>query len=210
MATKLDVDSEKIKRFRTERAWSQEQLAEIAGIGTRSVQRIETSGKASLESVRALASAFGIDANDLLRRPSGEQQKKQPLPTFLVRLVNGRDLFTILAGAHATHLDHDELRTQEEVDLVGGFLQGMRDYLNLWQDIQPAERVQVTFDYNHQIEELARRGFWVFGSRQRKRVRFGDQTTGDWEVAIITIHRSDNPSIIRLGPEQETVATQLS
>lgn len=56
------ADAAKIKRWREERHWSQEHLAELAGIGLRTVQRIENGEKASHESVMALAAAFDVDA----------------------------------------------------------------------------------------------------------------------------------------------------
>ncbi|RAP57536.1 XRE family transcriptional regulator [Oleiagrimonas sp. MCCC 1A03011] len=59
---KLNPDGTKIRRWREERCWSQEHLAEVAGIGLRTVQRIENGDPASRESVMALAAAFGVDA----------------------------------------------------------------------------------------------------------------------------------------------------
>ena len=54
-----------VKELRLKRSWSQDQLATIAGISLRTVQRIENDGAASLESKKALASAFEINAADL-------------------------------------------------------------------------------------------------------------------------------------------------
>ena len=56
------ADAAKIKRWREEQHWSQEHLAELAGIGLRTIQRIENGEKASQESVVALAAAFDVDA----------------------------------------------------------------------------------------------------------------------------------------------------
>ena len=55
-------DAEKIKRWRDERLWSQEHLADLAGLGLRTVQRIENGEPASRDSVMALAAAFNVDA----------------------------------------------------------------------------------------------------------------------------------------------------
>lgn len=55
------ADAEKIKRWREERRWSQEHLADLAGLGLRTVQRIETGEPASHESLMALAAAFNVD-----------------------------------------------------------------------------------------------------------------------------------------------------
>lgn len=57
--------AEKIKKLRTERAWSQAQLSEVASLSIRTVQRVEFDGKCSHESLLAIASAFDIDIKEL-------------------------------------------------------------------------------------------------------------------------------------------------
>ena len=59
------ADAAKIKRWREERQWSQEHLAELAGITARTIQRIESGEKASQDSVMALAAAFNVDVTAL-------------------------------------------------------------------------------------------------------------------------------------------------
>ena len=61
----MKIDSDKIKQLREARAWSQEHLAEVAGLSARTVQRIETEGNASPESRMALATALGVSVADL-------------------------------------------------------------------------------------------------------------------------------------------------
>ncbi len=54
-----------IRNLRTKRGWSQEQLAEVSGVSTRTIQRIENGGKASLESLKCLAAVFETPIPDL-------------------------------------------------------------------------------------------------------------------------------------------------
>lgn len=61
----MKVDAELIVKLRNERCWSQEELATAAGLNLRTVQRIEREGAVSLQSKKALASVFEIDANAL-------------------------------------------------------------------------------------------------------------------------------------------------
>lgn len=68
-------DAAKIKRWREERHWSQEHLADLAGIGTRTVQRIEKGEAATYESVMALAAAFNVDVVALTVDPEKEAAK---------------------------------------------------------------------------------------------------------------------------------------
>jgi transcriptional regulator with XRE-family HTH domain len=61
----MKIDSSQIKRERERRAWSQEHLAQVTGLGLRTIQRIEKTGAASYESARSLAAVFGVDVAKL-------------------------------------------------------------------------------------------------------------------------------------------------
>jgi transcriptional regulator with XRE-family HTH domain len=61
----MKIDALKIKQLREARGWSQEHLAEVAGLSARTVQRIEAEGNASPESRMALAAALGVEATTL-------------------------------------------------------------------------------------------------------------------------------------------------
>ena len=63
----MRINSELILRLRRDRAWSQDELAIASGLNLRTIQRIEKEATASLQSVKALASAFGTSIRDLKR-----------------------------------------------------------------------------------------------------------------------------------------------
>ncbi|MCC6536785.1 MAG: helix-turn-helix transcriptional regulator, partial [Bryobacterales bacterium] len=50
---------------RKRRSWSQEELATAAGLNLRTIQRIETEGVASLQSLKALAAALDVEVPSL-------------------------------------------------------------------------------------------------------------------------------------------------
>lgn len=54
-----------VRKLRLQRGWSQAQLAEMAGVTTRTIQRIERGHRASLETCKALASVFEVDLSQL-------------------------------------------------------------------------------------------------------------------------------------------------
>ncbi|MGK3143966.1 helix-turn-helix domain-containing protein [Pantoea sp. C2G6] len=64
----------RFKEHRLARAWSQEQLAEMAGLSTRTVQRIENGERPGLETLSALAAVFEIGVADLIGPQNGEDQ----------------------------------------------------------------------------------------------------------------------------------------
>ena len=57
----MKINSTLIRSERRKRAWSQQHLAKVAGLGIRTIQRIENTGSASPESVKALASVFDLE-----------------------------------------------------------------------------------------------------------------------------------------------------
>lgn len=57
--------SERIKAYRLKNAWSQEQLAQLASLSVRTVQRIEKGHNPGLETLSALASVFNVNVSEL-------------------------------------------------------------------------------------------------------------------------------------------------
>lgn len=66
-----------VRKLRLQRGWTQDQLAGIADLSVRTIQRIERGGPASLETARALGAAFDVDA--ALFTPEGELDMTTPL-----------------------------------------------------------------------------------------------------------------------------------
>lgn len=58
-------DTNKFKALRLKRAWSQEQLAELSGLSTRTIQRVENGDQPSLETLSALAAVFEVTVADI-------------------------------------------------------------------------------------------------------------------------------------------------
>ncbi len=61
----MKIDGDRVRRERQQRAWTQEHLAGASGVSLRTIQRIETTGAASYESLNALAAVFSLSVADL-------------------------------------------------------------------------------------------------------------------------------------------------
>lgn len=108
----MQIDTEKLKRWREERFWSQEHLAELAGIALRTVQRIESGGTASRESITALAAAYNVDAAALTYSPEDKEVKvtQEKLDksrsalrlSFLITFASWAFIMLVFAGISAS------------------------------------------------------------------------------------------------------------
>jgi transcriptional regulator with XRE-family HTH domain len=72
----MKVDSNLIKSKREDRGWTQDHLATVAGLSLRTIQRIEKTGSASLESVTALASVLSVEVADLRTGESAPSRER--------------------------------------------------------------------------------------------------------------------------------------
>jgi transcriptional regulator with XRE-family HTH domain len=108
----VQVDRELIRSEREKRAWSQEHLAAAAGIGARTLQRIEATGIASYESVRALSAALEIPVGELRSGDAAPATAGAEAPPparlrFALRWVGTAVALAMLAGMGGFLLLHD-------------------------------------------------------------------------------------------------------
>ena len=66
----MQIDSKRVRAERERRAWSQEHLSEASGLALRTIQRVESTGNGSYETVKALAAGFESDVAALRPAPS--------------------------------------------------------------------------------------------------------------------------------------------
>jgi transcriptional regulator with XRE-family HTH domain len=71
----MKINAERVLEARKQKSWSQEELATAAGLNLRTIQRIETEASASLQSMKALASALDLDVHDLDSRENSMRQE---------------------------------------------------------------------------------------------------------------------------------------
>lgn len=64
----MEISSERVRQARLERGWTQQQLAEIADLSLRTVQRVENQSVASNETVSALSAVLEMPRSELLLR----------------------------------------------------------------------------------------------------------------------------------------------
>ncbi len=75
----MKIDGNRVRREREQRAWTQEHLAGATGLSLRTIQRIETTGTASFDSLNSLAAVFSLSVADL-RLPEATLNVQPPAP----------------------------------------------------------------------------------------------------------------------------------
>lgn len=94
------INKEKLRELRQNGALSQDALAQLSGIHPRTVQRIEASGIASVQSARSLARALNIDTAELEQAPGVDFAKDEAFgaTASLMRGVGAAFLWVALSA----------------------------------------------------------------------------------------------------------------
>lgn len=189
-----------VKKARLERAWSQSQLATIADVNLRTIQRLEKDGAASFETLRGVAQAFEVDVKEL-DPASGTKKSKvmidpQKKVHLMPRLSSGKSLTAIVVGADQFQFEHDEDNDPRSIGAMKDILELLKgDVVRLY-DADPIERLTVESELSQEIKGLENYGYYLFGI---KRVIPRIATKQKSEIIMCTLYMSHSrsPRIVR-------------
>jgi len=137
-------------------------------------------------------------------RPLRFRRPKEKTASFLVRLTTGKEVLNLVESSCAASYDHDELKTDQEVELVGGFLEVVQDWGDIGSELGSGRRTEIAFRLSQEIKELEELGFLVFGAREVHEMTGGySAATSDWSVTMIRVLRKDNPEIMVMPIEDK-------
>lgn len=187
-----------IAALRRARGWSQAQLAEVASLHLRTVQRAE-GGRCRAETLMSLASALDADVRDLLPASpprfapgdgirSGLGSMSFSGRSLLTRIPSGKALLDLLAQAVSWQFDHDVV-VGEDAELVALLFQAAQGFASLYPDLQPGERVRASALLHERVQALEQRGFHVMGCIENRPLLVKPGHPIPRPVAVIAVHR---------------------
>ena len=125
---------------------------------------------------------------------------KQNIPALLAHLTTGKEVLDFVTNAMGYSFDNEELKSQEEVDLVGGFLQVVQDWGEFSNDLETGDRVRTAYSLSEYLQKLEESGFFVFGGREVRLIEGGIQPEpSNWPIANLRVLRKDNQEIIEVN-----------
>ncbi len=186
-----------VRKAREERAWPQRQLAEVAGVNLRTIQRLEKDGTASFETLMGVAQAFGMDVKQL--NPTSSSKEKiipQKKVHLLPKLTTGKDLTNIFEGAQRFQVEHDEADDMRAVNAMTDIVVHIKADIVRWHDADPLKRLKIESQLSQEIQGLETHGFYLFGIKRTVPELVGEEAT---QIGMCTIYMSHarSPKIVR-------------
>lgn len=92
-------------------------------------------------------------------KPLKFRRIKQNIPNYLVRLTTGKEVLDLASSVYAFSMNHDELNSQDEVDIVGQFFQEVSDWGDICDELEPSARVDTAYNLTQLLKELEKKAF---------------------------------------------------
>lgn len=127
---------------------------------------------------------------------------KSEIPTHLLPVESGHALLNLVAGCHGHYPYHSDNLSDEEIDLVGGFMQNLSDWADFADDLDAVNKLKTGKSLTEEIAQLRTYGFGVFSAREKQQMRGGIGTPKDIFVYHIAVVKSGDELIVPV-PEQE-------
>jgi len=125
---------------------------------------------------------------------------RQNIPTHLPRISSGKDLFAIASGSSGHYFDHEDDLSDDETELVGGFVQEIVDWIDLSSGLEPIEQVRASRRIQELMRDLETRGFYVFAGREAQQLDGGVGAPSTFPMLHLSVLRTTNPAIQHIEP----------
>lgn len=155
-----------IKNARKQRGWPQGQLADVAGLNLRTIQRIEKDGVASLESQKAIAAALDIDVQILNSISKKNKEDLKQEIHLLPRINSGKELAAIINGADNIQVEHDEAEDKRMLNAMIDIAKLIKQDVIRWYDSDFTGKMRIEFELTQEINGLESFGVYLFGIKR--------------------------------------------
>jgi transcriptional regulator with XRE-family HTH domain len=199
-----------VKMFREIHHWSQEQLAEIARVSARTVQRIEEGQPSSLDTRRALAGAFGFEDIDGLNKPyaipTKEQQEaekarfeKERVSLKAEKLSTGKQLGKLVElGSGLQIVDAVEMSSKAE-EVFAHLTDYCTEYADCDELYSATDKLSVYAELDELVATLDAEGVSLVGASREVMLKV-QGSDSPWKVTIVYV------VAFAKGQEAETLA----
>jgi len=120
-------------------------------------------------------------------------------PQFLSRITSGKELMSILINCYAFESNYDDLKSIEEAEYIASVFQLLFEYSENSEFYEISDKVKIGHELNELLKELETKGFFLFGEKVNKVLKFKDGSTDTWPVVAIVIKKKDSDEIITMN-----------
>lgn len=130
-------------------------------------------------------------------KPVRIKRFKSEIPSQLKRIESGQELFNLLSTCHGSYQNHTDNLSDEEVEIVGDFLQSLTDWIDIASDLETIDQVRAKSSLNCELKELKNHGFLLFAAREKQRLEGGIGQPSNFFVLHLSVVREEDERIVK-------------
>lgn len=203
-----------VKLNRDYRKWSQEQLAEIAGLSPRTVQRVEDGQPSSVDTRRALASAFDVEDVDAfnkaysfptLEQIAAEKERfdKERVTLKAEPMTTGRQLGRLVEQANAYLFTEGEDLPPDASEVFAQITDFCTEYADFDELYSATGKLEVYAQLDDMLQELKNTGFTLVAALRKTELIFARAGRGVPGTIIYVAAFADGRDVETLAVPRE-------
>ncbi|ALG60978.1 MULTISPECIES: helix-turn-helix domain-containing protein [Citromicrobium] len=195
--------AEQVKLIRKMFSLTQENLADAAGLSSRTIEKIESGRhRPEIQTLRSIARAVQFDVN-VFAKPSPEEEERQKsemlrafrktvvAPINPVRTVN--DFLHALEARDAFRIDTSAVSEDAALSIAAEMTDWIRDLGDIWDECYMSQRVEYAREFVNLCQQIEGAGYICYMGRHRQQMRYreGSRTILTVGLMIILPKNSD-------------------
>ncbi|MEQ8295920.1 MAG: helix-turn-helix transcriptional regulator [Nitratireductor sp.] len=189
--------AQQVKFIRKWHGLTQENLADAAGLTTRTIEKIESGRhRPEEQTLRSIARAMQIDVK-FFEKPTPEQEARQKTemeravrkmvmaPTQAIRSAN--DFFGAFAQRHAFRIDTSNVTEDEALDTAAAMTDYITDLNDVWDDCPRSQQLEYARSFVDLCHQLETQGYVCHMGHHRQQLRQKDRPILVFTVGVMTL-----------------------
>lgn len=121
---------------------------------------------------------------------------KEEVPDKLLLVKSGKELFNLATGTFALYHDYSDDLTDEELDLVSCFIQNVKDWAELSQEMEPSQRINASRDIDREMKILRQFNIFAFAAVEKQKIIGGVGGESPFPVLHLSVNKVSDPNVV--------------
>ncbi|MBL0616826.1 HNH endonuclease signature motif containing protein [Aeromonas veronii] len=124
------------------------------------------------------------------------KRTKEKIPLKLPIMGTGKGLFNLAAGSYGFYIDYSNDFTDEELDLVATFIQNVKDWAEIANELEPIERIDASKSLDKEIRALREMNIFVFAAIETQKIIGGIAGEASFPVLHLSVNKGNDSNVV--------------
>ena len=121
---------------------------------------------------------------------------KEDIPDKLPVINSGKEMFNLAAGACAFYNDYSDNLTDAELDVVSDFIQNVKDWAELAEEMEPIQRINASRDLDKEINALRQLNIFAFAAVEKQKMVGGIGGELSFHVLHLSVNKANDSNVV--------------